>query len=44
VPTIVNFEHGKQPPTRAAVADIRLTLEAAGVEFIDEQPGVRLKG
>jgi transcriptional regulator with XRE-family HTH domain len=31
--TIFHFEHGKHSPSRAAIADIRLTLEAAGVEF-----------
>ena len=31
-PTIVHFKHGKQSPSRAALTDIRVTLEAAGVE------------
>jgi transcriptional regulator with XRE-family HTH domain len=44
LPTITNFEHGKQLSPRAALADIRLTSEAAGLEFIDVRPGVRLKG
>ena len=45
-PTIVHFEHGKQSPSRTALADIRMTLESAGVEFIAENgggAGVRLR-
>jgi transcriptional regulator with XRE-family HTH domain len=43
-PTIVHFEHGKQPPSRAALAEIRMTLEAAGVEFTNGgEPGVKLR-
>jgi transcriptional regulator with XRE-family HTH domain len=42
--TIAQFEHGKQSPSRAALADIRMTLEAAGAEFTSGgEPGVRLQ-
>jgi hypothetical protein len=42
--TIVDFEYGNQIPGRAALADIRMTLEAAGVEFTDGgTPGVKLR-
>jgi transcriptional regulator with XRE-family HTH domain len=44
-PTIIHFEHGKRLPNRAAIADIRLTLEAAGVDFTNsEEWGVKLRG
>jgi transcriptional regulator with XRE-family HTH domain len=44
-PTIFHFEHGKQLPSRAAIADIRLTLEAAGVDFTNgDEAGVKLQG
>lgn len=39
--TIRNFEGGKTEPIQSVLSAIRLTLEAAGVEFIDG--GVRLK-
>jgi transcriptional regulator with XRE-family HTH domain len=43
-PTIVHFELGKQSPSRAALADIRMTLEAAGVDFTNGgEPGMRLR-
>ncbi len=44
---LVLFERGHRLPTPRALAALRLALEAAGVEFIDqdgEGPGVRLKG
>jgi transcriptional regulator with XRE-family HTH domain len=44
--TIVDFERSRRPVSREAVQAIRGALEAAGVEFIDENgggPGVRLR-
>lgn len=44
--TILRFERGSATPIPATVAAIRAALEAAGVQFIDENgggPGVRLK-
>ncbi len=41
-----NFEAGRSNPTRNNLAAIRAALEAAGVEFIDQNghgPGVRLR-
>jgi transcriptional regulator with XRE-family HTH domain len=43
VRTIMLFEHGATQPRRASIAAIRTALEAAGVEFTDVNPGVRLK-
>lgn len=43
--TLVRFEDEEAEPRRATLAAIRVTLEAAGVEFIEENgggPGVRL--
>ena len=49
--TLADFEAGKRQPYARTLADIRQTLEAAGVEFIPAGsyqgsggPGVRLKG
>jgi transcriptional regulator with XRE-family HTH domain len=33
--TIVNFERGERSPDRDALRDIQITLEAAGVEFVE---------
>lgn len=44
--TIRNFEGGKSEPQSATLDVLRRALEAAGVEFIEENgggPGVRLK-
>lgn len=44
--TLIDFERGARPPRNSTVGVIRAALEAAGVEFIDENgggPGVRLK-
>ena len=44
--TIVDFERSRRPVSREVVQVIRLALEAAGIEFIDENgggPGVRLR-
>ena len=43
--TLRNFEKGYRSPTHNNLAAIKSALEAAGVEFIDENgggPGVRL--
>jgi transcriptional regulator with XRE-family HTH domain len=45
VATLADFEAGKRSPYPRTLADIRGTLEAAGVDFIAENgggPGVRL--
>jgi transcriptional regulator with XRE-family HTH domain len=45
--TLVDFERGARVPYPNNLAAIRAALEAAGVEFIEENgggPGVRLKG
>ena len=45
-PTIANFETGNTQPYDRTLADVRLALEAAGVEFIPENgggAGVRLR-
>ena len=42
--TVVDFERGARSPYDRSLADIRLALEAAGIEFTDDDaPGVRLK-
>ena len=44
--TLVDFERGVRRPLKRTLADIRRTLNEAGVIFIDEDdegPGVRLK-
>ena len=44
--TLTDFEGGKRQPYPRTLAAIRTALEAAGVEFIDENgggPGVRLR-
>ena len=44
--TIAKFERGVRNPHASTLKTIRTTLEAAGVEFIDENgggPGVRLR-
>lgn len=45
VSTITRFENGQGAPIPATLAAIRRALEAAGVEFIDDEaaPGVRLR-
>lgn len=45
-PTVVDFERGARTPYPNNLAAIRAALEAAGVEFIEENgggPGVRLR-
>ena len=44
--TVVDFERERRPVSEEAVKALRNALEAAGVEFIDENgggPGVRLR-
>lgn len=44
--TLFDFERGRRQPHARTVAAIRSALEAAGVEFIEENgggPGVRLR-
>ena len=44
--TVQNFEAGRSVPNSKNMADIIAALEAAGVEFVEENgggPGVRLK-
>jgi transcriptional regulator with XRE-family HTH domain len=44
--TIADFERGARAPRAGTLASIQATLEAAGIEFIDENgggAGVRLK-
>ena len=44
--TLVDFENGTRAPYRRTLAVIAGALEAAGIEFIDENgggPGVRLR-
>lgn len=43
--TIANFEAGKRDPYPRTLVDLRVALEAAGVEFIERNgggPGVRI--
>ena len=45
-PTLVNFERGVRTPYKNNLIAIRIALEAAGIEFIEENgggPGVRLR-
>jgi transcriptional regulator with XRE-family HTH domain len=45
--TVVDFERGVRTPYPNNLSAIRAALEAAGVEFIEENgggPGVRLRG
>ena len=44
--TLVDFERGARSPLKRTLADIRRTLDEAGIIFIDEndeEPEVRLK-
>jgi hypothetical protein len=42
--TVVNFERNLRSVSSDAIADIRMALEKAGIEFIVENgPGVRLR-
>ncbi len=42
--TVVDFERGARNPYDRTLADIKLALEAAGIEFTDDDaPGVRLR-
>jgi transcriptional regulator with XRE-family HTH domain len=41
--TVTNFEAGKSRPSVLCVSTIKRTLEGAGVEFTEFEPGVRLK-
>ncbi|MBY8974637.1 helix-turn-helix transcriptional regulator [Rhodobacteraceae bacterium NNCM2] len=46
VSTVIDFEKEIRAPRSATVSGLRATLEAAGVEFIEENgggPGVRLR-
>ena len=42
-PTIGKFEAGKGQPSVLTVSLIKRVLGAAGVEFVDGEPGARLK-
>lgn len=43
--TVNNIERGATAPHRASLQAIQLALEAAGIEFIDDDGlGVKLKG
>ena len=42
--TVVDFERGARRPYDRTLADIQRALEAAGIEFTDDDaPGVRLR-
>ncbi len=42
--TVVDFERGARNPYDRTLADIKLALEAAGIEFTDgDAPGIRLR-
>jgi transcriptional regulator with XRE-family HTH domain len=41
--TIAKFEEGKQRPPLLDVSVVRRMLSDAGVEFVDGEPGVRLR-
>ena len=41
--TVRNFETGKGRPIVRTVRKIQRAFEAAGVEFVDGEPGVKLK-
>ena len=41
--TIGHFENGKRPPSMLMISTIQRALERAGVEFVDGEPGVKLK-
>jgi hypothetical protein len=42
--TIADFERGSRAPYERTLADVRRSLESAGVEFTNgDQPGVRMK-
>jgi hypothetical protein len=41
--TITKFEEGKQRPPMLDVSVVRRKLSDAGVEFVDGEPGVRLR-
>jgi transcriptional regulator with XRE-family HTH domain len=45
ITTIANFELGKRSPDREALGEIRITLEAAGIEFVESvgSTGVKLR-
>ena len=40
---IALFETRRRLPASATLCDLKRALEAAGVEFIDAEPGVRLR-
>jgi transcriptional regulator with XRE-family HTH domain len=42
--TIKKFETGESRPSVLSVSTIKRTLEGAGVEFAEGEPGVRLRG
>jgi transcriptional regulator with XRE-family HTH domain len=41
--TVLKFETGKSRPSVLSVSTIKRTLEGAGVEFTEFEPGVRLR-
>jgi transcriptional regulator with XRE-family HTH domain len=41
--TVAKFERGESRPSVLSVSTIKCTLEGAGVEFLEFEPGVRLK-
>jgi transcriptional regulator with XRE-family HTH domain len=42
-PAIAKFEEGKQRPAMLDVSVIQRMLRDAGIEFVDGEPGVKLK-
>jgi transcriptional regulator with XRE-family HTH domain len=41
--TLAKFERGESRPSVLSLTTIKRALEGAGVEFLDGEPGVRLK-
>jgi transcriptional regulator with XRE-family HTH domain len=41
--TVAKFERGESRPSVTTVSTIKRTLESAGVEFLEYEPGVKLK-
>jgi DNA-binding XRE family transcriptional regulator len=41
--TIAHFENERHQPSARIVSAVQRSLEGAGVEFVDGEPGVRLK-
>jgi transcriptional regulator with XRE-family HTH domain len=41
--TISHFEVGRRRPSTPIISAIQRTLEAAGIEFVEGEPGVKLR-